>query len=207
MTRSDVFVAGLRRFAPVSAGQPILDEPRMNRQALAELRRGLGTFHDHTALYRYVIPFMPEQSLGSDTLETYLLIAALFALHPAPFVTPSWENLGGTWWRLLPHEATPEDQNTRDRLEKRFIALLRTSRTLLPQHLRTMTIFLKQADIPINWSVLLDDVLDWEYPEKKKRVLENWARSFWRVSKTNDTVLLEMTPDNNIVIDEETQAE
>jgi CRISPR system Cascade subunit CasB len=139
------------------------------RGALAALRRGLGQPPGAAAeMFRYVVPFLPENS-SRATEAAYYLVASLFALHPKSTETG---NLGG-------HLAQARDDNNPEALERRFTALLAAHPEDLPDYLRQAISYLKSKEIPVNWEQLFYDLQNWEQPERRTRVQKAWAGAFW----------------------------
>lgn len=133
-----------------------------DRAALAALRRSLA--EDAVAhAYPYVVPFFPGQA--SSWLErTYLLVAGLFALHPAvgPF------SLGTALRRV-------RDMTGSSSIERRFVALLDAHPEDLGPHLRHAVALVRSKDIPLDWHDLLRTVREWNMDWARRR----WARDFW----------------------------
>ena len=145
-----------------------LEGLRDDRGALAALRRGLGQEPGRAVeMYRYVVPWVPDQASRQEERAFYL-IAALFAYHPDP---GGWGNLGDAFRRTL----DPQGDNTA--IERRFTALLGAHPDDLPFYLRQAVGFLKSKETPIDWQQLLMDLLAWGHPDGY--VQRNWARSFW----------------------------
>ncbi len=142
------------------------------RGALASLRRGLGQPPGTVAdMYRYVEPFLGEQSSGARFKESaFYLVAALFALHPK---STDEGNMGT-------HMAKTRTDSGADALERRFTALLAAHPNDLPEYLRQSISFLKSKDVPVNWNQLLWDLQNWDKRDDPKfSVQKHWARSFW----------------------------
>jgi len=148
---------------------------REDRGALAALRRGLGQPPGTVAaMYPYVVPWLPADAPPWQE-AAYYLIAALFALHPAPGGTG---NLGESFRQAQDTEPPPAGEAQRiSPVERRFTALLAAHPDDLPDHLRQTVSFLKSKEVAINWHQLLVDVQEWNRPDR--RVQKEWARTFW----------------------------
>ncbi len=150
-----------------------LERLRDDRGALAALRRGLGQPPGTVAdMYRYVVPWLPD-----DSEAAYYLIAALFAYHP---------DAGGTgnMGRHFARTRDPQGDNTA--IERRFTALLAAHPDDLDFYLRQAVSFLKSKEVPVYWHQLLSDVLAWDHPDRY--VQQQWARAFWgRPAKETQT--------------------
>ena len=140
---------------------------RENRGALAALRRGLGMPPGAcTEMHRYVVPFLREDSWTWREQCRYI-IAALFGLYPA---STSAGNFGHTM--KLVHEKAGGDS-----IERRFIALLKSHRDDLFDHLRQAVSLAKSKDAPVHWERLLEDIQHWD--EESAWVQRSWAQAFW----------------------------
>ena len=140
-----------------------------NRGPLAALRRGLGQPPGIVAeMYRYVVPWLPENV--SDSQEAaYYLVASLFAFHP---VSSSQGNMGT-------HMAKTRSLIGSDEaIDRRFTALLAAHPEDLPVYLRQAVSYLKSNDIPVNWNKLMSDLQRWGNPDRI--VQKSWAGEFWR---------------------------
>ena len=158
-TRSDeVLVGALLRLAK-----------REDRGALAALRRSLAP--DSVALaYPYVVPFLPREG-GPWTERIYLLVAGLFALHPAQGA-PSL----GTAMRLV---GIKSDSSS---IERRFVALLDSHPDDLEVHLRHAIALVRSCEIALDWNDLLRTLLRWRFDSSRRR----WAHDFWAGATPNE---------------------
>jgi CRISPR system Cascade subunit CasB len=148
---SEPLIAALERLAQVD-----------DRGALSALRRSLA--EDAIArAYPYVVPFIPRKS--TPWLErTYLLVAGLFALHPA--------NGSASLAMALRRVRDTTGSNS---VEQRFVALLDAHPEDLAPHLRYAVSLVRSNEIPIDWRNLLRTVRNWNYESARRR----WARDFW----------------------------
>lgn len=154
-----------------------LQEHCEERAMLAALRRGLGQPPGSIPdMFPYVVPFVGDDMRGWRE-ETLYLIAALFGMHPESIATG---NLGTHLRRLT------EELGDAAATERRFQQLLSAEPEMLPNLLRQMVGLLRSKDIPINWQQLLVDVLQWDRPERRRKVALSWAREFWK-STSNQT--------------------
>jgi len=145
-----------------------------NRQALAELRRGLsGGPGRMLGLYRYVGRFLAEGETGWNE-QRFLLVASLFALYhqgsegtsPAPK-----QGFGVSFRRLY------EQTERRPSVERRFLALLASHAEGLGEHLRHAITLLRAERVAVDWAQLLSDLRYWGHPDQK--VQRRWARQFF----------------------------
>lgn len=136
-----------------------------DRGALAGLRRGLGK-PPGTAVetYPHVVPYIPASDAEPARAWPYFLVASLFAEHPR---SDRGQNVGLAFRRL-------KESPSR---EARFRALLNADVPELPGHLRQAIRQLAQAEIGIDWALLLNDLRYWAEPQR--RVQQRWARAYW----------------------------
>ncbi len=140
-----------------------------DRGALASLRRGLGQPPGITPeMYRYVIPYLPENPPKWQE-QSFYLIAALFASHPK---STNKGNLGN-------HLANARTEGNEQALERRFTALLSAHPDDLPDYLRQTISLLKSKEVPVNWSELLYNLQSWSHPKYGDVVRKKWAIGFW----------------------------
>lgn len=148
--------------------------------ALAALRRGLGK-EPGTApeMFPYLVPFLSHRMQPRDE-ASYYLVAALFAWHQKDWPSDDSysSNLGTSLARLRREQAMErgaEAPEQGDSTERRFVAMLSSTREDLPYHLRQMVGLLRTKEVPVNWLQLLYDVRFWD----DKRVQKRWASAFW----------------------------
>lgn len=151
------------------------DEDRIDRAALAALRRGLGKRPGEAPqMFPVLIPLLPPGRLSSWDETCAYTIAALFAMHPAMWhgeTSGRWtRNLGASLRRL--REATDSEGP-----ERRLVALLNSDDEDLAEHLRGVIALLRSADIPVDWQQLAYDLLNWN--RTSREVQRRWARLFW----------------------------
>jgi len=153
------------------------------RGRLAALRRGLMLDEEHLfELFGYMPPgFLEGLAAGEERL--YLMVAALFAYHPATFtaeeLTERRRNLGESL-RLLAEKQAPgvePEELLPDSLKRRMEALLAAPRGELFGHLRQIIGLLKTKETPVDWAQLLCDLQMWEWTGH--RVQWQWSRAFY----------------------------
>ena len=140
-----------------------------DRAALARLRRGAGRRPGESVdALREVVPHLPPDPWKHDG---YFLVAGLFGLHPLH--TNAQQNLGGVFRQFGEHESN----------EKRFRALLNSHEDELGGHLIRAMALARAKEIPVNFRLLLEDVLHWTHADRFVQI--RWASSFWHaVSET-----------------------
>lgn len=163
-------IAGLRRLA-----EP---EERVDRAALAALRRGLGKRPGEAPeMFPVLVPLLPGGRLWPWDETCAYMVASLFATHPAIWDGPDdgrWtRNLGASLRRL--RQLTDSDGPNR-----RFVALLNSEGDDLGEHLRGIIALLRGNDIPVDWQQLTYDLLRWDRPSRE--VHRRWADAYWSQS-------------------------
>jgi CRISPR system Cascade subunit CasB len=159
------FVADLEKLAA---------PPRPDLGTLAKLRRGLGKRPwEVPDMFPFVVPRLPaEEHSWRDSC--YFLVASLFASHPLSAkpengVTPDF---GATVAQLRDTDGTGSES-----VERRFSILLVSSEDELPDRLRSAVGLLRTRQIPIGWTQLSRDLINWN--SQWRTVQRRWARSFW----------------------------
>lgn len=163
------------------------------RGTLAALRRGLMLDEEHFyELLGHVPPgFLAELEPGEDRL--YLMVAALFAYHPASFpeaqVQERRYNLGESLRLLAVAKQSPGSEPEEllpDSLKRRLEALLAAPRDELFGHLRQIISLLKTEEISVDWAQLLYDLQAWD--RTGHPVQWAWSRAFYvgRLAKEGD---------------------
>lgn len=146
--------------------------------AMATLRRALsGEQDDVLRAYPTIGRYLPYSIQEQNDC---ILVSALFAEHQISG-GGEWDNIGA---HLSALRRRKQDQNESiESLDRRFSALVASSRTELPYHLRAAIKFLKDAEIPIQWVNLLGDVLYWEFESqdsKRPSPPRRWANAYWQ---------------------------
>jgi CRISPR type I-E-associated protein CasB/Cse2 len=155
--------------------------------AMATLRRALSDEQaDVLRAYEYIGYLLPKDIQSQDD---YLLVAALFAIHPLYIEVQegerTWANLGTHLAELRRHKQ--QAQESTDSLDRRFLVLVAASREELPYHMRAAIRFLKDAAIHVHWERLLFDILDWEDESTdpaKPTVQRRWANAYWQTNQS-----------------------
>lgn len=143
------------------------------RAALARLRRSLGTRDLDLSALREVGAWLPDY-LTDDTLDAYLLTAALFALHQPPVSqTSSDRSSFGKTLRGLRAGLSAGAES----LDRRVMALFNADRDELPYRLRQLMQMLKGTPHVPDWKEFLWHLLQWDDPARK--VQRRWARDYW----------------------------
>jgi len=163
--RVTAFVTRLRKLAD--------DE---DRGALAALRESLRDRHGMAAAAcPYVVPFL-SRSDDPQRDRAFFLIGALFALHP----DPGGEGVSlGHAFRAINVEQEGAGGGDNESLRRRFVALLDADAEDLPSHLRHAVALARSKLKPLDWALLLKDVLGWR--SESRHVQRRLARDFWNV--------------------------
>jgi CRISPR system Cascade subunit CasB len=165
-TLEDRFAAALAKLAR--------DE---DRAALAKLRRGLGKrLGSAPERDGWVIARLPP-SLSLDALESYCLVASLFALHPASGGAESLASSFAEWHEHDRLQLGKAPGERLDNIDRRFASLLNSDAEDLPGRLRHAVALLRSHEIAINWAQLLRDIRRWDHPDRV--VQRRWSRHFW----------------------------
>lgn len=164
-----------------------------DRGRLAALRRGLTAGPERLyELYR-VIPPQFLADAGSDEVQRRLLLAALFAFHPAMFPESAgkevpFRNLGHSLRLLAERQQGEEQEGPPETLKRRLDILLSSPGDEVFSHLQQVIRLLKASEIPVDWERLLWDLRQWDRVDR--RVQWNWSRAFYvgpRVAEGGET--------------------
>jgi len=111
---------------------------------------------------------LPHSVGREKDIETYFLVATLFAGHNRP---------GGTGdFAQCMKEIVNRGANA-DSVSRRLAIVLDSHREELPFRLRQAVGLVKSYECPIEWSRFLQDLLRWDDP--RRRVQKAWARTFF----------------------------
>ena len=145
------------------------------RASLARLRRTVGDGAPEFAGLREIGDSLPADLLANE-LDSYLIVAGLFALNP-----PSNSNRGrgsfGAALRSL-HERLRVGSSS---LERRVAALLDSDPNELSHRLRQLTMQLSSQGIVPDYQRLLRDLLSWNHPSRI--VQRKWATDYWATER------------------------
>lgn len=141
------------------------------RGQLARLRRTLTGRSLSFAGLQEVGDALPS-NLSALQLDTYLLVAALFAMNPS---TQHDSSLGSLGQSLRRHRR--DLSAGAESLDRRVTALLDADRDDLPYRLRQVMQQLSTSNHSANYYRLLEDLLRWDHP--KRTVQRQWAKHYW----------------------------
>ncbi|WP_456424743.1 type I-E CRISPR-associated protein Cse2/CasB [Rhodocaloribacter sp.] len=140
------------------------------RAKLARLRRTLTgrtlTYNGLSEVGDRLPPDLPDPAL-----DTYLLVAALFALNGSATRPPN-ESFGGTLKRLRKDLSAGAES-----LDRRVGALLDADAEELPYRLRQLSQQLASRNLAPDYYRLLEDLLKWDLPSRS--IQRKWARDYW----------------------------
>lgn len=139
------------------------------RGSLARLRRSLGVRDLDLSALREVGAWLPDK-MREDDLDSYMLVAALFAMNPP--TDSSGRTLGATL-KELRHKLSAGAES----LDRRVTGLLNADHDELPYRLRQLMQMLKSQNLAPNYSRLLRDLTKWDHPNRN--VQRQWARDYW----------------------------
>ena len=126
----------------------------------------------------YIEPFIGDGD-NSRWRETLYLIAGLWAAHWREGREGEPLSIGkacAAFDNDRRSKMNSDDRRKVSSTEKRFITLIDSDHDQLPHRLRQMLALLK--DLPIDFDVLLKDLLYWSDEQKRSQL--KWARDFYR---------------------------
>ncbi|MEM8558827.1 MAG: type I-E CRISPR-associated protein Cse2/CasB [Bacteroidota bacterium] len=146
------------------------------RATLARLRRTISRRGVDPMAYREVGAMLPRD-LSERERETYLLVAALYAIHAAKSEAPWYGGYVGTEDGF--GVSCGKLRGNSGSMDLRFSALLDARREDLPYRLRQAISLLAASgnDIGVRYDRLLDDLLSWDAP--RRPVQRRWAADYW----------------------------
>jgi CRISPR system Cascade subunit CasB len=155
-----LFIRALNRLVTRDTGE--------DRAQLARLRRALA----HRDLDFNALKDLPELPQGEGhRVDLYLLVAALFALHPKP-----GNDALGIALRNLRNKLSAGAGS----LDQRVTALLNSDREDLPYRLRQVIQMLAAQEVSLKYDRLLQDLKDWDRDDRK--VQRQWAKDYYIAS-------------------------
>jgi CRISPR system Cascade subunit CasB len=166
-----------------------------NKRVQSDLRTGLGQRVERcNYLHRYLVRRLPEH-LHSDARRAHYAVAALIAARPRSARTadaqransdeesPSWTvrpNLGASLAAAVNAEVIKADSAEGD-----LHLFARQSSDALHQRLPALTRHLLTGGIPLDWTVLLEDLTWWD--RDRDRIATRWLESYFRTADSEDT--------------------
>ncbi|MEA4811877.1 MAG: type I-E CRISPR-associated protein Cse2/CasB [Anaerolineaceae bacterium] len=155
------------------------------RGTLADLRKGLsGAPGTVPVMYQYIVPWIPEEDRNTWKEKVYYILASLFAHYQSGGASKALATQNGNFGDHC--RALQAKKNQSDSFEQRFSNLLKAHRDDLPIFLRQTLSQLRGEDIPINWNKLFKDLIFWS--SLNQTVQRQWANSYWRYQKTEETI-------------------
>jgi CRISPR system Cascade subunit CasB len=141
------------------------------RQVLARLRRAFNGPRQEAEAYDVVFHYDPPEA----EQETWLLLAALFALHPQPRTRDTHlRTLGAAMGALAKRRG--------ESVNRRFVQLVSVDWAALRHYLRQAVQLLRSDGIPLDYQRLLEDLLvlqrDPRGGQQAHRVRLAWTREF-----------------------------
>lgn len=146
---------------------------KLPRTASAHLRRATGTLPDVPAEAYPFLPAVPE-GVEEPAELVHHQVAILYTQHPANNTGVSIPSALRRYTQIYP-AAT-------GMVEKRFTAIL-DAQSDVTRHLLWAVKKLAQAQIAIDWSLLLQDLLAWDDIDRTTQ--RRWAREFWSNPSVN----------------------
>lgn len=150
-----------------------LQEHREDRGMMAELRRGLNRDTEWFA-WKYLSLWCDITSPSQR--RAYGVVAGAYAAHPE---ASSDGNLGDTVRRVATR-ADVDQPRALASFEGRFRRLLACGSVAeVADQVRHVVRAAKQRQIPVNYTQLLTDLLDFRWPTARERIRVYWASAFW----------------------------
>lgn len=138
---------------------------RLKRSAGQSLREA----HQSTGLFYRLLPY----GVPAWQEEIYFLVATLYSLADRA--------KEGDFGLALRHARQASNSKGMDR---RVEILLDANANQLPFRLRQAIRYLKANEVCVNWTSLLEDLLDWTKPGRW--VQQRWARTYFTDAKPDD---------------------
>ncbi len=170
-----------------------------DRGALATIRRSFTRSETDFNVLAVIGKYMPGD-LSIREIRTHMLVAGLFSINPV-HSDKEYFDFGATLSSL---RAELQNSNSgADGLERKFSSLLNSEIDDLPFKLRQLMRFIAGKNIPVNYHILLSDLLRWGASDKYVQL--GWARSFWsgrsdhaeNGGMKSDDESTELNPENN----------
>lgn len=170
-------------------------ESGSTKAALASMRRGAGKIPGELPeLWGMLFDGFPEELMsmsGEPNQAEWAVYAALtlFALHQQSkslseeCMSREGQTMGSAVRRLSPAESGDDF----DRVRRKFnIAATSADIRELTHHLRGLVQLLRDADIPLDYPRLAEDLYLWQFPEGMRNVRLRWGQDFYRLPKTEE---------------------
>ena len=149
-------------------------ERQNDRGVMAELRRSLGRDTEYRA-WKHLARWCDLTRI--DQRLAYGAVAGAFAAHPCNAETG---NLGDTM-RAIALGSAPDGGDPLASFEGRFRRLLTCDSVAeLAERVGSVARAAKQREITINYCQLLQDLLDFRWPDAREHAKLRWAYAFWR---------------------------
>lgn len=150
-----------------------------SRRVLAELRRSMTGGRYQYDAYQYLVDHDPPES----EQDAWLLVASLFALHPAACPASNRATLATAMGRLARQRGPA--------VTRRFTQLLGQDATTLSHHLRQCVRLLATGSTAVNYETLLDDLVvltnSRSDPDEAHRVRLRWTRDYHKATRAGVT--------------------
>ena len=164
------------------------------RGVLAQLRCGIVSGKQHRA-WSLLARFDGIEGHRGEVVRT---IAALYAAHPEESVSGS---MGSVCRRLCSDDERRDDEKPGP-MSVRFQHLLAAETAEVCPRVVRLILRAKVGGVPVNYAQLQEDLLQWEFPQQRRRVQERWAKQFWApaaqsVETDAASSVAESTPQDN----------
>lgn len=161
-------------------------EPKHARTGavLAALRTGVGRAPgDASALWRHYRVIVPDEVAATGRIHPHLAAEhaalTLYAVHQQSQSLPMHRSgaVFGLAARALRSAAFKDNP---DALDRRINAAAATdSISSLTVHLRGLVRLLRDQKLPLDYSALVEDLVDWQYPNARATVRRRWGAQYY----------------------------
>lgn len=141
------------------------------RGVLAQLRCGIVSGKQQRA-WPLLARFDGIEGHKGEVVRT---IAALYAAHPDESASGS---MGSVCRRLRSGDERPDDEKPGP-MSMRFQHLLAAETAEVCSRVVRLILRAKAQGVPVNYTQLQEDLLQWQAPQKRRYVQERWAQQFW----------------------------
>jgi CRISPR type I-E-associated protein CasB/Cse2 len=157
----------------------------------AILRKGVGRdVGSVPELWRFYTVIVPDRLAAHGRITPQLAAEhaalTLFGIHQQSQKTPmhqEGEHIGAA---LLKLRARPQFSGNPEALDRRVnAAATSTSVTELVFHLRGLVTLLRGEKLPLDYTMLIEDMADWHYPDRQARARRRWGANYYAWGKQN----------------------
>lgn len=122
--------------------------------------------------------------IEGHTGEVVRTVAALYASHPEEARTGG---MGTLCLRLCSDEEKPWNDEKPGSIAMRLQYLLAAETPEVCRRVARLVLRAKTQGIAVNYAGLHKDLLEWQWPEQRERILARWAQEFWAPATSRQT--------------------